>query len=276
MNELALFAGAGGGILGGKLLGWRTVCAVELDAYCRRVLLARQRDGFLPRFPIWDNVTTFDGKPWRGGWMWSAGDSLAPTYQPQARAQGSKESSPACGSTWFASSVRYDRNTSSWKTAHCLLSEDLPWFSVTLPKWGMMRDGELWERVTSVLPMFVTASGFWPTPNASDYRGAGKSGKLRDRLDYAVERGATKSKVYWPTPCANEDAAGRPGSKMQKMLGNHCEIRGDLTGGTLSADWTEWLMGWPIGHTDLKPLATDKFQQWLRSHGVYSEGRNDL
>ncbi len=53
--------------MGGKLLGWRTVCAVELDAYCRRVLLARQRDGFLPRFPIWDNVTTFDGKPWRGG-----------------------------------------------------------------------------------------------------------------------------------------------------------------------------------------------------------------
>ena len=66
MNELALFAGAGGGILGGKLLGWRTACAVELDAYCRRVLLARQRDGFLPRFPIWDNVQTFDGKPWRG------------------------------------------------------------------------------------------------------------------------------------------------------------------------------------------------------------------
>ena len=67
MNELALFAGAGGGILGGKLLGWRTVCAVELDAYCRQVLLARQRDGFLPRFPIWDDVQTFDGRPWRGG-----------------------------------------------------------------------------------------------------------------------------------------------------------------------------------------------------------------
>jgi DNA (cytosine-5)-methyltransferase 1 len=52
--------------LGGKLLGWRTVCAVELDAHCRRILLARQRDGFLPKFPIWDNVETFDGKPWRG------------------------------------------------------------------------------------------------------------------------------------------------------------------------------------------------------------------
>ena len=65
-NELALFAGSGGGILGGELLGWRTVCAVEFDPYARRVLLARQRDGALPRFPIWDDVRTFDGKPWRG------------------------------------------------------------------------------------------------------------------------------------------------------------------------------------------------------------------
>ena len=52
--------------MGGKLLGWRTVCAVEFAAYPRRVLLARQRDGMLPRFPIWDDVRTFDGKPWRG------------------------------------------------------------------------------------------------------------------------------------------------------------------------------------------------------------------
>ena len=66
MNELALFAGAGGGILGGHLLGWRTVCAVEWEAYPASVLLARQNDGLLPPFPIWDDVQTFDGKPWRG------------------------------------------------------------------------------------------------------------------------------------------------------------------------------------------------------------------
>ena len=66
MNELALFAGAGGGILGGKLLGWRTVCAVELDAYARNVLLARQCDGILPLFPVWDDIRTFDGGPWAG------------------------------------------------------------------------------------------------------------------------------------------------------------------------------------------------------------------
>ena len=66
MNELHLFAGAGGGILGGMLLGHRTVCAVEIEPYCRKVLLQRQRDGILPWFPIWDDVRTFDGKPWRG------------------------------------------------------------------------------------------------------------------------------------------------------------------------------------------------------------------
>ena len=66
MNELALFAGAGGGILGGLLHGWRTVAAVEIEDYPRRVLLQRQADGILPRFPIWDDVCTFDGKPWRG------------------------------------------------------------------------------------------------------------------------------------------------------------------------------------------------------------------
>ena len=66
MNELALFAGAGGGILGGKLLGWRTICAVELDSYAASVLVARQNDGCLDPFPVWDDITTFDGEPWRG------------------------------------------------------------------------------------------------------------------------------------------------------------------------------------------------------------------
>jgi DNA (cytosine-5)-methyltransferase 1 len=66
LNELALFAGAGGGILGGRLLGWRTVCAVEVNEYCQRVLMQRQDDGILDPFPIWPDVRTFDGKPWAG------------------------------------------------------------------------------------------------------------------------------------------------------------------------------------------------------------------
>lgn len=66
MNELALFAGAGGGILGGQLLGWNTICAVEWEPYPASILAQRQNDGLLPPFPIWDDVRTFDGRTWRG------------------------------------------------------------------------------------------------------------------------------------------------------------------------------------------------------------------
>jgi hypothetical protein len=130
MNELALFAGAGGGILGGHLLGWRTVCAVEYNAFARSVLLARQNDGTFPPFPIWDDVRTFDGRP-----------------------------SPA----------------------------------------ALTR----------------------------------KSGKSRenDRIDHAV-------------------------------------MASD--GGQLNPEWVEWLMGWPIGLTALKPLETDKFREWQQQHSICS------
>lgn len=63
---LALFAGSGGGLLGSLLLDWTPVAAIEKNPFRREVLLRRQVDGLLPLFPIWDNVETFDGKPWRG------------------------------------------------------------------------------------------------------------------------------------------------------------------------------------------------------------------
>jgi DNA (cytosine-5)-methyltransferase 1 len=66
LRELALFAGAGGGILAGEMLGWRCIGAVEWEPYPASVLVARQNDGLLPPFPIWDNVCTFRGKPYRG------------------------------------------------------------------------------------------------------------------------------------------------------------------------------------------------------------------
>lgn len=66
MNELALFAGAGGGILAAELRGDRVICAVERDAYCTQVLAQRQNDGILRPFPIWTGIESFDGRPWRG------------------------------------------------------------------------------------------------------------------------------------------------------------------------------------------------------------------
>lgn len=66
MRELHLFAGYGGGILGGMLLGHRCVGAVEINPYCRSVLEARQREGVLEHFPIHDDIKTIDARSLRG------------------------------------------------------------------------------------------------------------------------------------------------------------------------------------------------------------------
>lgn len=66
LTTFHLFSGAGGGILGDLLLGHIPVGACEIEEYPRNVLLARQRDGILPPFPIWGDICSFDGTPWRG------------------------------------------------------------------------------------------------------------------------------------------------------------------------------------------------------------------
>jgi len=66
LTTFHLFSGAGGGILADLLLGHIPIGACEIEKYPRDVLLARQRDGILPTFPIWDDVCSLDGTPWRG------------------------------------------------------------------------------------------------------------------------------------------------------------------------------------------------------------------
>lgn len=66
MNELAIFPGAGGGLLATGLIGWRTVCAIEPGPHNAGLLAQRQNDGILPPFPIWSELNKFAGLPWRG------------------------------------------------------------------------------------------------------------------------------------------------------------------------------------------------------------------
>ncbi len=54
MNELSLFTGIGGGLLGTKLLGWKCIGAVEWDEYCCKVLDQRIRDGIYEQFDIFN------------------------------------------------------------------------------------------------------------------------------------------------------------------------------------------------------------------------------
>ena len=78
----------------------------------------------------------------------------------------------------------------------------------------------------------------WPTPTALDHKGSGVSGELRDRLDYAIERGATKS---FPTP----DVGAAKGRGVDSA-GERSRL-----GGSLNAGFVEWLMGVPLGWSAL-------------------------
>lgn len=169
----------------------------------------------------------------------------AKTYQAPALAPVSKVRVPVSGKTWLESSVRYCRAASTWRTHQCLWAEDLRWSSVSLPRWGMTRSGVLFQRQISERPISGTASGsspgdrtrMWPTPVASMAKGSSpkaltrRSGADRsnDRLDHAV-------------------------------MAQH--------GGHLNPTWVEWLMGWPSGWTDLKPLEMARFREWQRQHSA--------
>lgn len=59
MRELSLFTGAGGGLLGTHLLGWKPIGYVEWNEYCQRVIAARVRDGYLPEAPIFGDIRQF-------------------------------------------------------------------------------------------------------------------------------------------------------------------------------------------------------------------------
>ena len=86
----------------------------------------------------------------------------------------------------------------------------------------------------------------WPTPMSRDWKG----GRKPETLEKAGRRPSNSlpdaiTHQMFPTPTANEDAAGRPGTKMQKMLGNHPDVRGQGEG-TLNYEWVSvHLMGFP-------------------------------
>ena len=90
--------------------------------------------------------------------------------------------------------------------------------------------------------------GMIPTPTVNDSKNNGPISQLQ-RTGMSLN---VFTKLF-PTPTANEDACGTPNGKMQKMLGNHPEVRNQGEG-TLNPDWVEWLMGFPIGWTNLEEL----------------------
>ena len=238
--------------------------------------------------------------------------SRARTSAPQETATALTASAPASGAKWPESSVRYDLATSSWKTAHCLWEEDLPWSSVILPTWGMTRSGSVYRHPTSERPISGTGAGLWQTIVADDSADRAK-GKWNSRGEPKLSAQVLHPE-YWPTPtvCGNynrKGASATSGDGLATVVTqrtwptatatataykgwspNHNRAMTDdrldysveresfqpgqqTPPMRLNPEWVEWLMGWPIGHTGLKPLATGRYQEWLRQHSPRSRDR---
>lgn len=163
--------------------------------------------------------------------MWFRAGFRAKEFQRLAIDQDLSMSRVAYGENRPASLARYCRDSCSWKTRQsCLLTGEFESLE-TLPKWGTVANGELWVRDTPALTMKGTGYGFLPTPRCS--------------------RGFTNPTLGKPrSDCLTTALLGKP------VLGMRPKI-----------EFVEWMMGFPIGWTDLRPLEMRKFQRWLDSHG---------
>lgn len=122
----------------------------------------------------------------------------------------------------------FDRESLSWKTHQRSLFEGLTEFSGTWPKAGTMRNGRCSQRVQWVLHTHGSECSLWPTPNLPN---GGRS----------VPQDAT-----WKT---NTTAYRSNGKKIQ--VGLESVLRRIEGSGSENPEWREWLMGFPIGWTDL-------------------------
>ena len=160
--------------------------------------------------------------------MWYLGDSHAKTSRRLALEVVSKGLGQVCGSTWHGSSVKLDQPMLLLKTPLCCLKEDWQPSLKTWPRWGMMQNGECFQQEPLEQTTRGSESGYLPTPTCHN-----------------AKEGAYPAEYTRKTP----------------TLATH-------VGGKIHPEFTEWMMGWPLGWTDLKPLATDKFQQWQQKHGL--------
>jgi hypothetical protein len=151
------------------------------------------------------------------------------------------EAEVQCGNTWRELLAKYDPDTALWKTAQCSLLEDLEQSLEIWPRWGLMRNGECYRQPMLVQNILEKESGLWPTPGASD--------AIRGTMANWKPIRPSGQPAQYPLNQALRDITGKTGRPNPMFV--------------------EWLMGWPIRWTDLKPLEMDKYLYVQQQHGNY-------
>jgi hypothetical protein len=196
----------------------------------------------------------------------------AKTSAQQEKAQELTESAAECGKKWHGSFTKYSPDTSSWKTHQCSLLGDLDEFSETWPQWGLMRDGECWEQRTLEQSIRGTESGsLLLTPDTVN-RDNKKVLFNKNAPSQSGRSLATYARTF-PTPqasdCRDRGNMSNPSIQRRTEKGKQLNLSmvAHPTSGQLNPTWVEWLMGWPLGWTDLKPSEMDKSPSVPQQHG---------
>ena len=181
------------------------------------------------------------------------------------------ENEAGCGEKWRASFTKYSPDLRLWKTHQCSLLGDLEPFLETWPQWGLMRNGECWEQQTLAQTTRETEFGLrqqmFPTPVKSESHGSAAF-KLTDAVQASLgktmpkyQQNSQKWEQFqnWPSPKTRDWKDGKTEGTSNRQSPDLGKVVGQSkTTGSLNPTWVEWLMGWPLGWTDLKPLAMDK------------------
>jgi len=185
----------------------------------------------------------------------------AKTSQLQETEMDLTEKDQECGEKWHGLLARFDQDTHLWRTVQCSLLEDLNESLQTLPQWGMTVGGELYLLPTLVQNTNENESGLSlvPTPTSStggaNHNSPSTLAGKRYTMNLAGFAQKYPSRNMWGTPKA-QDSRHALRDRGKGNLGE--QVSGLHNGGKLNPTCTEWLMGWPLGWTDLKPLAMDK------------------
>ena len=209
---------------------------------------------------------------------WFRADFRAWTFPLPAKAPASPENTPDFGGKWPESLAKYDRATSSWKTLPSSRRAASKSSWATWPAWGMMRDGECWPlnkpSFLVELQQSITiakesgSSERVPTPIATDAEKC-PSDSLSRAVNPTLQKSFRRRPLKVPTSTARDYRSPGLPEKRQARMDARAQPLTEVVGGQLNPDWVEWLMGWPIGWTDLEPLETGRFREWRRWHGGF-------
>lgn len=132
------------------------------------------------------------------------------------------------------------------------------------PRSKRFREGNKLPNPAEVAQMELRKQ-IYPTPQASDWK---RSKYTPESLMVRLEKhqiGLPEevfNRIYFPTPTC-QDAKNNGAQSQQER---NTKPLNAIVGGALNPVWVEWLMGWPLGWTDLKHLATARFRSWLQQH----------